>query len=409
MNETGNQFSFTRAAPTTSGRANNHIPVQFHMRLDRLVSALSKALPRSLLGLGVFLCAEPQFQAKGQTPTMNISEEVYGPPGGIRSFNLLIENLAPGNNNQTECMIQFSIPGFVSPSDIYSIYPSSDFTAWTYSFNQTPDSLYTLTLSVGGGDPLMSDGSANNDPLGYVYFLSDLPGTRIVCANAEACGIGPGGGISFAPFQVAIPVPIIPITISAQTNGIVTPNGTVNIPYGDSTNIVATADNGYMLSSILKDSAVKWTNALANNSITQTNIHTGAITNPASYVFTFKPQVTTNGTPLAWLSQYNIADDAEDSDGDGFLNWQEYVADTNPTNALSLMKPLLMSKNGTNTALIQPGTSTNRDYSVHSNNHLGDLGLFLLSTQPGNGSNITWQLTNALPQGFYRSSVELKK
>ncbi len=59
--------------------------------------------------------------------------------------------------------------------------------------------------------------------------------------------------------------------------------------------------------------------------------------------FTINEAVTTNGTPLAWLEHYypgmdpNQAD-ISDSDGDGLLAWQEYAADTNPTNAASVLK-----------------------------------------------------------------------
>lgn len=52
---------------------------------------------------------------------------------------------------------------------------------------------------------------------------------------------------------------------------------------------------------------------------------------------------TTNGTPHSWLNDYYApvgdyeAQDLTDTDGDGFLAWQEYQLGTNPTNALSLL------------------------------------------------------------------------
>lgn len=112
----------------------------------------------------------------------------------------------------------------------------------------------------------------------------------------------------------------------------------------------------------------------------------------------------------AWLSQYGLTIDQqnEDTDGDGFLNWQEYVADTNPTNKLSHMEPLLISTDRSNILLMLPNTSTNRNYSVHGKSQLSDLEWSLLSTQPGNGSNVTWQVNNPEPQGYYRTSVEWK-
>ncbi|HEY0552237.1 MAG TPA: lamin tail domain-containing protein, partial [Verrucomicrobiae bacterium] len=45
-----------------------------------------------------------------------------------------------------------------------------------------------------------------------------------------------------------------------------------------------------------------------------------------------------NGLPDAWETAYGVTNPAADSDGDGMLNWQEYQAGTDPTNALSNLK-----------------------------------------------------------------------
>lgn len=56
---------------------------------------------------------------------------------------------------------------------------------------------------------------------------------------------------------------------------------------------------------------------------------------------------TARGTPHSWFERFGIVlasgdewDDADyyDSDGDGMLNWEEYVAGTDPTDAKSLLK-----------------------------------------------------------------------
>ena len=50
----------------------------------------------------------------------------------------------------------------------------------------------------------------------------------------------------------------------------------------------------------------------------------------------------TNGVTMRWLKDNGYTNDFEsacllDSDSDGFLNWQEYQADTNPTNGSSFL------------------------------------------------------------------------
>lgn len=53
------------------------------------------------------------------------------------------------------------------------------------------------------------------------------------------------------------------------------------------------------------------------------------------------PDADGNGLPDWWETQYfgsNAADSNGDPDGDGFKTWQEYVADTNPTNSASHLR-----------------------------------------------------------------------
>ena len=79
---------------------------------------------------------------------------------------------------------------------------------------------------------------------------------------------------------------------------------------------------------------------------------------------------TTHPTPESWLEKYGFTGDfeqhsLEDTDRDGMANWQEYVAGTDPTNALS---GLVMSSPvpvlGTNYTDVIHGTKTQRVYEV---------------------------------------------
>ena len=52
------------------------------------------------------------------------------------------------------------------------------------------------------------------------------------------------------------------------------------------------------------------------------------------------PPADTNGNniPDYWEAAYGITDPTGDPDGDGFTNWQEYLANTNPTNSASALR-----------------------------------------------------------------------
>lgn len=64
---------------------------------------------------------------------------------------------------------------------------------------------------------------------------------------------------------------------------------------------------------------------------------------PQSVVALFDPNLATNSTPEWWLASYNLTGqtwDAKalaDQDADGVYGWQEYLADTDPTNTLSYL------------------------------------------------------------------------
>jgi hypothetical protein len=62
---------------------------------------------------------------------------------------------------------------------------------------------------------------------------------------------------------------------------------------------------------------------------------------PFTVQTTANPDSDGDGLPDAWEIQYFgsvSANPNDDPDGDGFRNWQEYVADTNPTNAASYLR-----------------------------------------------------------------------
>ncbi|MDF7825452.1 carbohydrate-binding protein [Pontiellaceae bacterium B12227] len=83
------------------------------------------------------------------------------------------------------------------------------------------------------------------------------------------------------------------------------------------------------------------------------------------------PTVTANGTPVTWLEIYELleADDDLDSDGDGLLTWQEYLAGTNPTNDGSVLKVNSVEEGGTG-MVVSWQSVAGKSYSIITNGSL---------------------------------------
>ncbi len=122
----------------------------------------------------------------------------------------------------------------------------------------------------------------------------------------------------------------------------------------------------------------------------------------------------TDGVPNAWWDRYGIgagdrvATNNPDSDTDD--NYNEYIADTDPTNSASFF-PEIGEPGGLGilSFTIDP-TSTARVYDVWwtTNLQADPQAWFRYGLDvPGNGSNVTLQVTNDLPMRTYRTGVAL--
>jgi hypothetical protein len=117
-----------------------------------------------------------------------------------------------------------------------------------------------------------------------------------------------------------------------------------------------------------------------------------------------------------WLASYGLPSDGSadylDSDSDGMNNWQEYLAGTSPTNAVSVFKITSGQIVSSNQFVLRWSTVSNRLYDVTRAANLDPTGgVFaplpgatnLSGTPPQN----TWtdSVSRASPPGFYRLNV----
>ena len=119
-----------------------------------------------------------------------------------------------------------------------------------------------------------------------------------------------------------------------------------------------------------------------------------------------------HGTPIPWLQSYGFTGDytnAEllDPDNDGMANWQEFRANTNPTNAASMFLVRNLTRQPDGRYQVTFSTSTNRLYRVDVS---GDLNTWrpVQDRIPGVSSDVTVTDTTYAPAGtniFYRAVV----
>jgi len=113
---------------------------------------------------------------------------------------------------------------------------------------------------------------------------------------------------------------------------------------------------------------------------------------------------------IDWLASYGLNPHdpmvfASDPDTDGFTSLQEWVADTNPTNANSLFKIVTIS-NGPPVE-VSFFSSSNRVYTLVSSTNLSSNWELVegQANMPGTGALMMLQDTNALANEFYRVGV----
>jgi hypothetical protein len=153
------------------------------------------------------------------------------------------------------------------------------------------------------------------------------------------------------------------------------------------------------------------TNATSGNAGNYTVIITniaGAITSAVAVVV-YRPDFDHDGLSDDWERQYglntnNAADAFADADTDGFLNWMESVAGTDPTNAASYLKIDRFAAPPDSVLTFQ--AVSNRTYLVQFTNTLAHGEWQLLAPFPATSTNrVVTVIVPATSNQFYRLAI----
>jgi len=198
------------------------------------------------------------------------------------------------------------------------------------------------------------------------------------------------------------------ITAVAGPGGNIHPTGPISIMAGSSTNFLITAEDFYHIAAIRTNGSVAAITDSGSMLIEWTNIWAaGMITAD------FAENLVFNQTPEWWLHlHYGVTNYDEvamdDSDGDGMPAWQEYWADTAPTNAASSL--LLKLTPGESGQEIRFPSSTSRTYRLEYLPEATETVWLAVDGQtniPGEPGITVLSDTNNHPQGWYRVGVSM--
>jgi len=225
-------------------------------------------------------------------------------------------------------------------------YPSNqDLAALTWTVALPTD--WILTAAAGDGSPLVAGTNIvfadplTNRPMRFAYTVWVPAGqaiSNIVSADVSfrfASMVGDGLTAAVTPDPLWLDIHH-GIDASADAHGWISPSGVVAVIHGGSANFDMGAETYYHISNVFVDTVpVGETNSYGFADVTSD--HTIAL-------FTGE-NLACRGTPEWWLALHRLtnattdfcAAETNDTDGDVMPAWQEWVADTIPTNADSVL------------------------------------------------------------------------
>jgi hypothetical protein len=163
----------------------------------------------------------------------------------------------------------------------------------------------------------------------------------------------------------------VTLTGQGSPGGSVSPAST-NVAIGGSQTLTITASNYYRIATLTTNGTAV-TGMSFNNNSTAANFTWSNVQTSGVLAATFAAQVVTNPAsatvPHSWMAGYGLTnyntDAVADSDFDGLLAWQEYIAGTVPTNPASTFKAVQASRN-----TISWSPVSGRVYSVYWSTNL---------------------------------------
>jgi hypothetical protein len=236
--------------------------------------------------------------------------------------------------------------------------------------------------------------SPSATPLTYQWRLNDasLPGftnatftfTNVQAANAGTITVDiadAAGSVRSDPVGLSLIVPpgiaVQPVSQSVVAGGSVTfsiqlTNGT--LPMNFQWRYGSTPLTNYLLNAYASFFTLRNVQASQAGSyrVVITNVAQPGGLASSTAALTVLADADADGIPDAWTLQYfahatgqaaDLSRASDDADGDGLLNWQEYVAGTDPTNALSYLKVSALTA-GAGPATLEFLAVSNRSYTV---------------------------------------------
>ena len=182
--------------------------------------------------------------------------------------------------------------------------------------------------------------------------------------------------------NVDVPPSEVLLTTATNGNGSVSPTTGLQ-PIGSYVSIVAEPAPYYEF--------VKWTGDVSGSNI-YANPLSLLMDGPKTITAWFAESVVSHCTPEWWLARYGLTNDFDaaatnDVDGDGKVGWQEYWANTDPTNPLSVFKMQVVNRtNAAGYVIGWTGGRTGQVYSISFSTNYGVGGWSILA------SNLSWSV-----------------